>query len=105
MEVGHGWSPQLGVVAGRWVVDRRGDLFDGLLVAGHHQQREEAVHLPAVAIPVDGHSGLGQAVGICLPLVAQHVVLGGDDDRRWETSQISGLQWRRVGLAASLRVG
>jgi hypothetical protein len=65
-------------------VDGCRDLVDGVVVARHHQQREETVHLTLVAVPVDGDSRCGESVGVCLALVPQDVVLGSDDDRRWQ---------------------
>ena len=87
------------------LVEGGGDQLDRLLVAGHHQEREEAVHLAGDAVAVDGHAGLLQPVGVRLALVAQHVVLGGQHDGRRQPGEVRRLQRRRVGLGPACRVG
>ena len=58
----------------------------------------EAVHLAEVAGADDRHALLGEPVDEALALVAQRVVLGGDDQRRRQGAEPVGEQRREVGV-------
>ena len=66
------------------------DVGEGVGRRGAHQAHvDEAVHEAVVACPVDLDPGLRERVGVRLALVAQRVVLRGDDDRRGKPGEVA----------------
>lgn len=73
--------------------------------ANHH---EKAVHLSRCAQMMNRHAGLHEALRVGFAFVAQHVVLGGDDDRLRQTREVAfpqrrgeaRLEWRSASVGA-----
>src|SRR3954451_1374160 len=86
-------------------LDGLDDLLEPALAAREHEEGEEPVGLAGVAPEVDRYVGLAEAAGVGLPLVAQDVVLGGDDDGGRQALEALGPQGRGVGVGARRDVG
>src|SRR3954466_9883578 len=82
-----------GGLGGELAVDGVGGPGDACRAAGQHvDHREEAVHLAVEDAAAHGDTGPLQGVGVLLALLAQHVVLGEQDDRRGEPGEVRGLR-------------
>jgi hypothetical protein len=63
----------------------------GVNGAGH---REEPVRHARVAAEFDLNAVVGEPTGVSLALIAQRVILRGDDKRRRQPGEAGGAQWR-----------
>src|SRR3954447_12182953 len=98
---GVGSARVLGGVAG--VTDGAGTdgldhLLEAALAARQEQDGEEPVGLALVAAQVDRDTRFPQPLRVGLALVAQDVVLGGEDDGGRQPAQVGGAQRRGVGF-------
>ena len=68
-------------------------------------QHQEAVHLALEALVLDAHAVLREPLRVCLALVAQRVVLGGEHHRGRQAGEAPGTQRRGVRARAHRPVG
>jgi hypothetical protein len=86
------------------------DLSDGRLRGGHMAERvqqHEVVDRAVVANRLDSYACLFQLAGICLALVAQRIVLRGDDECGGQALELvdAGTEGWHIGIVAGLGVG
>src|SRR5215218_10387578 len=65
-------------------------LLEAALAAREEEDGEEAVGLARVAAQVDGHARFLQPLRVGLALVAQDIVLGGEDDGGRQPAEVGG---------------
>ena len=59
-------------------------------------QTDEAVDLPRILAQDGGHAGIAQPRRVVLAFVAQRIVAGGDNQRRWQSLVGGRVEWRQI---------